>query len=568
MMGAAMETERVNRAWAALASGDWEVARRHLSAIIDDGDPSAEVLDGLGRVLWWLKDVPGAIETRTRAFAAYKEKGKTVQAARVAVWLSRELRSLFRNDAAAGGWLARAETAGGQGGDSSVAGWISLARAEATPNVVEAIALCKAALESARTYRDSDLEVVSLARLGFVQVAAGDVDVGIKHLDESMAIATAGEAGDLQSVAEAYCTLMETAELLGDTDRFGQWTAAIAVLKASHGFGPLDELGSRTPYGNLSAFCAACCGGMYLVTGRLDDAEDERTSQRNRRPRGKRDALAVRSSGYATGRAARIAGTVRGSASLAESYEDLSEAVRPLAVLDLALGEPESAAARLSRHMAEHADLMVGALPLQTVLVDAQVATGDLDAASRSVQAIEDVAALTSSRRHVGEALFARGKVLAASGSPEASATLRDAAVAFSGASMALTACRARVELARTLVDTNRPLAISEARAALAAFDRLGAISDADAAAAFLRELGVRGRTGPKNLELLTKREVEVLRLVAQGFSNGEIAERLFISVKTAGHHVSNILTKLGLRSRTEAAAFASVHLPSEPAAR
>ena len=133
---------------------------------------------------------------------------------------------------------------------------------------------------------------------------------------------------------------------------------------------------------------------------------------------------------------------------------------------------------------------------------------------------------------------------------------------------MALTACRARMELARTLVDTNRPLAISEARAALAAFDRLGAIPDADAAAAFLRELGVRGRTGPKNLELLTKREVEVLRLVAQGFSNGEIAERLFISVKTAGHHVSNILTKLGLRSRTEAAAFASVHLPSEPAAR
>lgn len=253
---------------------------------------------------------------------------------------------------------------------------------------------------------------------------------------------------------------------------------------------------------------------------------------------------------------------------LLESYEDLPEAVRPLAVLDLALGEPERAAARLSQRLADHDDLMVGALPLQTVLVDAHIALGNLDAAINTVGAIEAVAALTRSKRHVGEALLARGKVLAASGEPEASTALRASAVAFSEAGMALAACKARLGLARALRGTDRPLAISEARAALAAFDRLGAIPDADAAAAFLRELGVRGRTGPKNLELLTKREIEVLRLVAKGFSNSEIAERLFISIKTAGHHVSNILTKLGLRSRTEAAAFASIHLPSEPASR
>jgi DNA-binding NarL/FixJ family response regulator len=120
------------------------------------------------------------------------------------------------------------------------------------------------------------------------------------------------------------------------------------------------------------------------------------------------------------------------------------------------------------------------------------------------------------------------------------------------------------MELARSLVDRERPLAISEARAALAAFDRLGAVADADAAAAFLRSLGVKGRTGPKNLELLSNREVEVLRLVAQGLSNAEIAARLFISTKTAGHHVSSILSKLGLRSRTEAAAYAVLHLGRE----
>jgi hypothetical protein len=156
-----METDQVDRASAALASGDWEAARDLFLAIVADTSPSAEVLDGLGRALWWLKNVPSAIEIRARAFGAYIEEGKRPQAARLAVWLSRELRNLFQTDAAASGWLARAETAGEQEGDSSVGGWISLARAEAAPRTLEAIVLCKAALVSARTHRDSNLEVVS-----------------------------------------------------------------------------------------------------------------------------------------------------------------------------------------------------------------------------------------------------------------------------------------------------------------------------------------------------------------------------------------------------------------------
>jgi DNA-binding NarL/FixJ family response regulator len=243
------------------------------------------------------------------------------------------------------------------------------------------------------------------------------------------------------------------------------------------------------------------------------------------------------------------------------AYEDLPESVRPLAVLELAGSDPASAASRLRRRLEVLDGSPVVELPLLTVLVDAHLACGDLEAAADVAARLETIAGLTRSRRHQAEAVFAAGKVAAAHSQRQAGEMLREATRAFSESALPLQACRARMELARSLVDHERPLAISEARAALAAFDRLGAAADADKAAVFLRRLGVKGRTGPKNLELLSNREVEVLRLVALGLSNAEIAARLFISTKTAGHHVSSILSKLGLRSRTEAAAYAVLHL-------
>jgi DNA-binding NarL/FixJ family response regulator len=107
-----------------------------------------------------------------------------------------------------------------------------------------------------------------------------------------------------------------------------------------------------------------------------------------------------------------------------------------------------------------------------------------------------------------------------------------------------------------------RGLAVTEARSAQNAFERMGATADADRTAAFLRDLGDRARTTARTVDVLSGREQQVLTLLAQGFTNAEIAERLVISVKTAGHHVSSILLKLGLRSRTEAAAFALLRLP------
>jgi DNA-binding NarL/FixJ family response regulator len=124
---------------------------------------------------------------------------------------------------------------------------------------------------------------------------------------------------------------------------------------------------------------------------------------------------------------------------------------------------------------------------------------------------------------------------------------------------------RTRLLLARALAGEAREVATAEAKRALAGFERLGAARDADAAAAFLRSLGVKAaRTGPKGFGVLTKREREVLELLGEGLSNPEIAERLVVSRKTVEHHVARVLSKLDLHGRAEAAAYAVRELGRE----
>ncbi|HET8757569.1 MAG TPA: helix-turn-helix transcriptional regulator, partial [Solirubrobacteraceae bacterium] len=154
--------------------------------------------------------------------------------------------------------------------------------------------------------------------------------------------------------------------------------------------------------------------------------------------------------------------------------------------------------------------------------------------------------------------------VLAAAGEPDASvAALERALAAFARLGLPWDAARTHLLLARAARD--RETAVAESRAALDAFERLGAARAADAAAAFLRELGVTAaRRGPRHAGVLTRREQEVLALLAEGLSNRELAERLFLTRKTVEHHVRSVLRKLGLRSRAEAAAYAVRALAQE----
>jgi DNA-binding NarL/FixJ family response regulator len=162
------------------------------------------------------------------------------------------------------------------------------------------------------------------------------------------------------------------------------------------------------------------------------------------------------------------------------------------------------------------------------------------------------------SRKAQGQAAVAAGRIAMAEGRSDEAVTAFEEALDHLRGGPSVDAANVQLELARLYAPTRPELARAEAKAAIAGFDAAGATQLADAAAALLRSLGDHSRVGAKDVGLLSQREDEVLRLVAQGLTNAEIAERLFISVKTSGNHVSAILTKLGLRSRTEAAAYAA----------
>ena len=199
---------------------------------------------------------------------------------------------------------------------------------------------------------------------------------------------------------------------------------------------------------------------------------------------------------------------------------------------------------------------MVG--PLLALLVDAHLAAGSLDDAGRAARRLGRIAAAQRGPYLRAAAALAEAQVLAASGHGDARAPLHEALEGFARAGLPLEVARTRLEMARALAGRSPEVAVAEAKAALEEFERLQAARHADAAAALLRSLGAPVRTGPKGVGTLTRREAEILQLLGAGLSNPEIADRLFITRKTVETHVGNLLAKLGLRNRAEAAAFAT----------
>jgi DNA-binding NarL/FixJ family response regulator len=534
----------------ALAAGDWQAARAAFETAVAAAE-TPEALDGLGRALWWLRKPEQAVVYRERAYSGFRRDGELARAARIALWLSREYAVVWGNDAAANGWLARAERLLADVAPQAERGWLELARAERARQPLEASRLAASALEVALATGDADLELRALAELGHAEVASGDVDRGLSHLDEAMAAATGGEPATLETFADVCCTLMLACDLAGDLERPQQWSQVFETFVR------------RYDHVSLLAFCRTCCADVYAANGRIDAAEDELlTAVRELAEAGQRSRCSHPAARLAEIRV--LQGRFGEAEQLLAGFEAEPEAVQAAVALRLARGEPQAAAALLEARLLELPRSSLLAAPLLVQLVDAQLAAGEVDAAREGAADLRAIADASLRERVAALAALAEGRIALASGDAQAAGLLQAAVNLFAALPSPLGAARARLELARAHAAGAPEVAVDLARRARAELVALGAAREADAASALMRDLGVKAPAGPKDYGLLSSREVDVLRLVGDGLTNGEIASRLYISPKTAEHHVGRIYSKLGLRTRTELAAYALRNLGAE----
>ena len=535
----------IAQARAALRRGDAAAARVAVARVGDSAD--GDVVEVLAVASYLELDYPEAIAQWERAYAAHRTSGDEVGAIRVARTLACMYGTIIGDWAIGGGWLSRAQTMLTEAPDSSQAGWVALNAGmfEGDRSLKES--RFRAALETGRRHRDRDLECATLAYLGASLVHSDRTEEGMMLLDEALASVAGGDVDDFIIVEEVFCQLFSACEHAHDVNRADQWNRmgdAIAVSRSL----PI-----------VTAFCRTHYGGVLTAAGRWPEAEATLSEAIGLWGLGQRSSLRE-------GAVVRLADLRVRQGRLEEAEKLLAEidantnadAARPLAAICLARGETERARDILERALAQIDVRSTGAAALLTLLVDVDLAAGQLD---RAEQSVDQLAACTASHRNDyldAVAALARGRVHLALGTGDPQACLRDALAGFARAQTPMEVARCRLELAGALLNDRPEVALAEARAAFDAFEQLQAARDVDAAAAMLRTLGVRPASARPGGSVLTKRESEVLVLVGHGLSNPEISDRLFISRKTVEHHVGNILAKLGLRSRAEAAAYSA----------
>jgi LuxR family transcriptional regulator, maltose regulon positive regulatory protein len=535
-------TDPVVAGWSELRAARWEAARDHFSAALAI-DETPEAFEGLSWAAWWLDDGDTVFAAREAAYRLYDRRADAAGAARLATWLAADHLDFSGAWSVASGWLRRAHRLLDPLEPGPEHGWLAFHEgyiAHAGGDTEVATELAALAAEIGRRSAVADLEMLGLALEGASLVACARVDEGMRCLDEATATALGADAAIPISSAWTFCILVSACTAVLDFERASEWCARIGDFA--------ERYGSRY----MLAYCRSEYGAVDIWRGRWGQAEA---------------LLEAAVEDFTRSRPAWVGGPLIALAELRRRQGRAADAERLLdqaggssrahlcrARLALDRRKPQQAVDLLERLLRQlPPERALDRAPALELLAQARAARGELEQAEAAVEELRRV------QRQVGTAPLracadvAEGVLAGARGDHErARALLEDAVDGFERSRAPFEAARARLELATCLIALGRvDVAEREAGAALARLDELGAQLDAGRA----RRILAAARGVP--LGDLTPREREVLGLLAEGLTNRQIAERLVVSEHTVHRHVTNLLRKLDLPSRTAAAAHA-----------
>ncbi len=521
------------------AAHDWATAFDLFAAVADPESLTASDWHAMAESAWWQGRIDACLDAFESAYRRFMDDGEPAHAALSAFYLA--LHAMGRGDATRGNaWMTRVRQLTADHPESSAHGYLlyfDTFSALGGGDFEAALDLARKMESLGRRLPDPNVAALGVLARGRTLVKNGSVDAGVTLLDEAMLEALSGALDPAWSGA-IYCHLMDVCHELADVRRAVEWTLAANSW--------CEEIPDHNLYPGI---CRVHRAQVMQIRGDWAAAAAEAD-------RAYRDMLGVHvgtaaGAQYELAEVSRLRGDFSGAEKAFKRAHELGRDPQPgLALVRLAQGRVDVASASIRSALAGTTAQLQRA-PLRIAQVEIALAAGDLDAAEDAASELERTAATYASSGLQAAAYGARGCVLQARGQTgEALVQLREACRRWQDIEAPYEAARVRLQLAEAyhLLGDGEAAAL-ELDVAEKVFERLGAAWDSRVVAAM--------RGGSRATAGLSPREVEVLRLMASGHSNREIASELFLSERTVHRHVSNIFAKLDVSSRAAATAAA-----------
>jgi len=525
----------------AFAARCWTAAHRRLTQAPREELTNVE-LDRLAVAAYLIGEDDDAVAAWEEAYKRHAAAGEPADAGQCAFWAAFCL--MMRGQMAhAGGWLGRASSVIGEDLDCPARGYLLIPQLLGALDADDPDTACQLAVQVdhiAARFGDADLAAFSTLGHGQALLAIGDEPAGLARLDAVMLEVSSGEVGPIVS-GIVYCAVILECLQLYDLARAVEWTAG------------LDEWCRGQP--DLVPYRGQCLvhqSQLRQASGDWPGAVAAVADARDRLSDPPHPALGL--AHYQAGELCRLRGDVDAAS---RAYRQASasgyEPMPGLALLELQWGDTSSAVAGIGRALRESSQ------PFQrpgllAAAVDIHVGADDLPAATDASAELTSIAAHSSSPVLDAMAAHATGAALLAAGrTADAMVHLRAAAVGWRRLSMPYEAARTAV-----LVGVGCSALGDDGAAALELGNARGSFESLGAAPDLQRVTDLLGE--PADKAVLSDRELEVLRLVADGKTSREVAAVLSISPHTVRRHIENTFAKLGVNSRAAAIARAYEH--------